>query len=360
METFTRIIGTGKYIPEQVITNESFLERTFFDENGNRFQKTNQEIINDLIKITGIHERRYVRDDQVTSDIAFLAAENAILSSTIDPESLDYIIVAHNFGDVPHLNPRSALVPNVASKVKQLLSIKNPATVAFDIPFGCPGWVQGMIIADSLIKTDGTKRIMVVGAETLSRVSDPHDRDSMIYADGAGAVILEAVQSENPIGIIGHAARTDALKHAQLLHMGSSYDPNYVGSETFLKMDGGAIYEYALNYVPLAVKECLEKAKIPLEQVSKLLIHQANEKMDEKILRNLFELYGKKRTEIPADIMPMTIRWLGNSSVATVPTLLDLLLKKELEGYSVKSGDILLFASVGAGMNINVLVYKMS
>lgn len=355
---YAKIIGTGKYIPEKIVTNDDFLQNSFFDENGKKFQKENQEIINDLEKITGIRKRRYIRNDQLNSDIAYAAAENALLSSTIDPETLDYIIVAHNFGDVPHLNPRSALVPSIASKVKQLLNIKNPNTVAFDILFGCPGWVQGMILADSLIKS-GAKRIMIIGAETLSRVSDPKDRDRMIYADGAGATILERIQSETPIGIIAHAARTDAKDHAQLLRMGISNDPDYQGVETFLKMEGGAIYEYALNYVPVLVKECLEKANIPLDQVKKLLIHQANEKMDEKILQRLFGLYDKKRKDIPADIMPMTIGWLGNSSVATIPTLLDMLLKKELEGHSVKSGDILIFASVGAGMNINVIIYRL-
>jgi 3-oxoacyl-[acyl-carrier-protein] synthase-3 len=355
---YTKIIGTGSYIPDEVVTNNKFFENIFFDENSKVFQKSNQEIINDLVKITGIHERRYICDDQVTSDIAYLAAEDALLSSVIDGETLDYIIVAHNFGDVSHVvNRQSVLVPNIASKVKHMLGIKNPYTVAFDILFGCPGWLQGMIIADSLIKT-GAKRIMVIGAETLSRVSDPHDRDSMIYADGAGATILETIQSENPVGIIGHKARTDAEKYAYLLRMGASYDPSYKGSEK-LKMDGGSIYEYALNYVPFTIKECLNKINCPLAEVKKILIHQANEKMDEKILRNLFGLYGKKKVEIPPDIMPMTISWLGNSSVATIPTLLDLIFKKEIKDHTVKSGDIILFASVGSGMNINVMIYKM-
>lgn len=355
---YTKIIGTGKYIPTNIIPNSHFQHHRFFDTGGLLIQKENTEIINDFEQITGIKERRYVNDDQVTSDIAYLAAENALFSSTTDPESLDYIIVAHNFGDVPHFNKRSALVPCLAAKVKQLLNIKNPKTVAFDIPFGCPGWLQGMIIADSLIKT-GAKRIMIIGAEALSRISDPHDRDSMIYADGAGATILEAVTNEEPIGILAHCTRSDTLHHAQLLRMGLSNNPNYQSLETFLKMDGSAVYEYALNHVPPLVKECLEKTEIPLEKVSKLLIHQANAKMDEKILQRVFGLYDKKRKDIPPDIMPMTIGWLGNSSVATIPTLLDLLLKKELEGHEVKSGDIIVFASVGAGMNINVCIYRM-
>lgn len=357
MQQFAKIIGTGKYIPERLIINNDFLEKKFFDDTGQGFQKTNQEIINDLIKITGIQERRYARENQLNSEIAFLAAENALISSTLDPESLDCIIVAHNFGDVAKGNTQSVLVPSISAKVKQLLGIINPSTVAFDILFGCPGWLQGIILADSLIKNEA-KRIMVIGAETLSRIYDPHDRDSMIYADGAGATILERTQCETPTGILACVARSDTKEHAQLLCMGPSYGPMH-NNALYLKMNGAAVYEYALKYVPIAVKECLEKANISLEQVKKILIHQANEKMDEKILRGLFELYGKKRKDIPADIMPMTIGQLGNSSVATIPTLLDLILKKELPGHEVASGDILLFASVGAGMNINAMVYKM-
>jgi 3-oxoacyl-[acyl-carrier-protein] synthase-3 len=356
--TFSTIMGTGKYIPPKKISNSSFLANEFFDATGKKFEKSNEEIISDFEQITGIKERRYVDDDQVTSDIAYLAAQNALSSSNIDPESLDCIIVAHNFGDVPHINRHSALVPNIAAKVKRLLNINNSKTKTYDIPFGCPGWLEGMILADSLIKT-GAKRIMVIGAETLSRISDPHDRDSMIYADGAGAVILEAVNSIEPTGILAHCTRCDALEYSQLLRMGISNNPNYQGLETFLKMDGSAVYEYALNFVPGLVKECLDKVDISLENVSKLIIHQANAKMDEKILQRLFGLYGKKRKDIPPDIMPMTIHWLGNSSVATIPTLLDLLLKNEFAGHSVKSGDIVVFASIGAGMNINVMIYKM-
>src|SRR5690606_26513792 len=130
-----------------------------------------------------IAERRYVTDGLVTSDIAYFAALSAIESAAIDKESLDYIIVAHNFGDVRHDNNRSDIVPSIASRVKQKLEIENPRTVAYDVTFGCPGWLQGIIQADYYIKSGDARRVLVIGAEVLSRVCDPHDRDSMLYAD---------------------------------------------------------------------------------------------------------------------------------------------------------------------------------
>ena len=196
----------------------------------------------------------------------------------------------------------------------------------------------------------------MVGSETLSRVCDPHDRDSLIYADGAGAAVFEARELEAPGGILAHAARSDTLEHARLLWMGSSYDAGETEDGLFLKMHGRKLYEYALTHVPPLVKASLDRAGVQLEGVRKLLIHQANAKMDEAILARLFSICGVE--EIPADIMPMTISWLGNSSVATLPTLLDLLLRGEIECHEVKTGDTVVFASVGAGMNVNSVVYR--
>ena len=238
-----------------------------------------------------------------------------------------------------------------------MLKIVNPKTIAYDIPFGCAGWVQGMIHVDCFIKTGETKRALVIGGETLSRISDPHDRDSMIYADGAGATIVEAVASKEPVGILSHAARSDTLEHAYMLWMDKSYNQNYEGDELFLKMKGRRLYEYALKTVPHVVKQSLDGAYLNIKDVKKVLIHQANEKMDEAILQRLFRLYGEK--EIPPGVMPMSISWLGNSSVATIPTLLDLLCKGKLNNHTWEKGNIIVFTSVGAGMNINSIVYKV-
>jgi len=270
-------------------------------------------------------------------------------------ESLDCIIVAQNLGDLSDDNRRSDMVPTIAARVKHRLRIRNPYTVAFDVPFGCPGWLHGMILANYYIQSGDAKKVLVIGAETLSRFSDPHDMDSMIYADGAGATLVEA--TEEDAGILAHVTRSDTFEEAYLLWIDKSYNPNLDGGSLFLKMHGHEIYKYAVKTVPEVVKQSLDKAGFTLTDVKKVLIHQANQKMDEAILKRLFKLYKIK--DIPEHIMPMTISWLGNSSVATLPTLFDLLQRGKLNNHKLHSGDIAVFASVGAGMNINSVVYRM-
>jgi len=347
------ITGTGSYIPSVKISNKDFLDHDFYGPDRIKLEKSNLDIIGKFEEITCINERRYVTNTLNASDIAFLSAEAAL--DGVDRESLDCIIVGQNVGDVRAGDTRSDIVPTVAARVKHRLGIANPYTVAFDALFGCPGWLHGMVVADYYIKSGDAKKVLVIGAETLSRVSDPHDRDSMIYADGAGATLIEATDKD--AGILSHVTRSDTLEHAYLLRMDRSYDPDHDGEGMFLKMDGHEIYRYAVKIVPQVVKESLDKIGLTLTDVKKVLIHQANQKMDEAILKRLFKLYRIR--DIPEHIMPMTISWLGNSSVATLPTMFDLLQRGKLDNHRLHSGDIAVFASVGAGMNINSVVYKM-
>lgn len=354
---YTRIIGTGSCLPPKIIKNSYFLGNEFYEPSQKKIQgKTNEEIIQKFKEITNIEERRYAGDDQVTSDLAVLAIEDACNSAGISADSLDFIIVGHNFGDIEEGNIRTDALPSLANKVKLKLNLKNPACFCHDIISGCPGWTQGMIVADAYIKSGFAKRGVVVGADVLSRISDPHDRDSMIYADGAGATIVEAIESDEPTGILAHSSRSDSVPHAGLLILGKSYNPDYNNDELLLKMIGHKLYIYAIKTVPGVVKQSIDKAKLQLGDIKKIFIHQANEKMDEAILSGVFKMYGEK--EIPEDIMPMSIRKLGNSSTATVPTLLDLVLKGKIEGHEVNKGDCTILCSVGAGMNINSIVYK--
>jgi 3-oxoacyl-[acyl-carrier-protein] synthase III len=347
------ITATGSYIPDHRVPNTHFLHHDFFDANGSRNPRPNPEIVNKLHEITGIQERRWARASISTSTMATRAAEAAL--EGLDRETLDYIIVAHNFGDVDPDSLRCDTVPAIAARVKHHLRIKNPYTVAFDLPFGCPGWLQGVITADYFIKSGDAKRVLVIGAENLARIADPHDIDSMIYSDGAGAALMEATDDE--AGIVSHLTRSDTYHHAFLLRMTKSYNPQRASDALYVKMDGHDIYKYAVKTVPLAVKKNLDDAGIGLAEVKKILIHQANEKMDAAIVKRLFDLYKVKT--VPADIMPMIISWTGNSSVATLPTLLDLILRDKLDGHRLGSGDIVVFASVGAGMNVNSMIYKM-
>jgi 3-oxoacyl-[acyl-carrier-protein] synthase-3 len=351
------IIGTGSYLPERAIPNSAFHDAEFYDPDGARLDAPAEAIVAKFEQITGIRERRYVGDELVTSDIAALAAERAVAAAGIDPESLDYVIVGHNFGDVTADNRRSELVPSLAARVKSRLGVDNPRTIAYDLPFGCPGWLQAVIQADYYLRSGDARRALVIGAEVLSRVCDPHDRDSMIYADGAGAVVLEARPSAEPVGILAHAARSDTIEHAFLLRMGGSCCPDLDGGGLYLKMDGHKVYEYAVTAVPTVVEECLAKAGLGVGEVAKILVHQANAKLDQAIVKRLLRAAGVRT---PAEeLVPMTVGWLGNSSVATLPTLFDLLSRGELDGHRVGAGDLIVFASVGAGMNANALAYRM-
>ncbi len=354
---YSVITGTGSNIPSKLVKNENFLDNEFYDSDGTRLEKSTQEIIDKFLEITTIAERHYISDHKVTSDLAYFAAIEAIKSANIDKEELDYIIVAHNFGDVKKENKRSDFVPSLAARVKYKLEIKNPGTVAYDITFGCPGWLQAVIQADYFIKSGDAKKILVIGAEALSRISDPHDRDCMLYADGAGAVVIEAKTSKIPVGILAHNTRSDTFLYSKMLHMDRSFNPDFEDKdELFLKMNGRKLYQYALETVPQAIKDALDKCNIQLNEISKVLIHQANGKMDDAILKRLYALYNT--VDLPENIMPMTVSFLGNTSVATLPTLLDLILKGKLEPHKINEGDLLVFASVGAGMNINALVYR--
>ncbi len=353
---YSIITGTGSYIPENIVKNTDFLNHVFYDALGNVIDKPPEEIIQKIEEITEIKERRYVNDDQVASDIAYLAALKALNAAKMDKETLDYIIVAHNFGDVRADTRQTDILPSLASRVKEKLGIKNHKTISYDATFGCPGWLQAIIHAVFFFKSGDARRALVIGTDTLSRLRDPYDRDSMIYADGAGAVIVEAVESEEPVGILSHAFRTDTDGNTYNLWMGKSNNPDCKSNELYIKMKGRKLYEYALKTVPVVVKESLDKAGVMLNNVKKVLIHQANAKMDDAILQRVFTIC--KEFKIPKLIMPMTISKLGNSSVATIPTMLNLILTGKLDGHTLESGNIVIFASVGAGMNINSIIYK--
>ncbi|MFD1601490.1 3-oxoacyl-ACP synthase III family protein [Flavobacterium artemisiae] len=348
-----KIIGTGSYIPTKSVSNTDFGDHVFLNEDGTPFGYPNEVVIKKFKGITGIENRRYADDNYNASDLAFFAAEKAIENANIDKETLDYIIFAHNFGDVKIGTNQTDILPSLATRVKNKLAIKNPKCVAYDILFGCPGWIEGVLQANAFLKSGMAKRVLVIGAETLSRVVDDHDRDSMIYSDGAGASVLELSTDES--GLLAYESATFASDEANFLFFGKSYNPDLDPDIKYIKMYGRKIYEFALSNVPCAMKSCLDKSGIGIEEVKKILIHQANEKMDEAIIERFYKLYDKTP---PKDIMPMSIHDLGNSSVATVPTLFDLILQGKIENHEINKGDVIIFASVGAGMNINAFVYR--
>jgi len=347
--------GSGSYIPEVEVENDRFIENPFCFDDGRRIQNDNTSVIEKFQEITGIRSRRYVHDDQSCSQIAAISASRAIESAKIDKETIDMIIVAHNFGDVIKGSNQTDIVPSIASRVKHILGIENENCVPYDLIFGCPGWIQGVIQAHMFIKCGEAKRCLIIGSEVLSRVVDPFDRDTMIFADGAGAVILEGLEEEHERGILAHATVSHTQEEMTYLSIGESFNRFGKDETKFIKMKGHKIYSYSLTQVPKAMKACMDKINLPIDAVNKILIHQANEKMDEAIIKRLYRLFGQK---VPENIMPMIIERLGNSSVATVPTLYDMIMRGELPKHQIKANDTLLLASVGAGMNINCIAYK--
>ena len=348
------ITGSGSYLPSIITRNDDFLEHNFLERDGSSLAYGNSTIIEKFTAITGIQERRYAQKEHKTSDLGFFAAEKAIQDAQIDKESIDYIIFAHNFGDLSQGKTQGDTLPSLATRVKHLLQIKNTSCVAYDMIFGCPGWVEGVIQAKAFIASGMAETCLVIGGETLSRVIDPNDRDSMIYADGAGATIIQKTSGKGRI--LAHASQTHANGEAYHLFFDKSYHPDSCPDTRYIKMYGRKVYEFACTHVPQAMKACLDKSEVAVDDIKKIFIHQANEKMDEAIIKRFYRLY--KKTPPPA-VMPMMIQETGNSSVATIPTLFDKVKRGQLEGHSISKGDHIMFASVGAGMNINAIVYQV-
>ena len=357
-QTRTVITGTGSFIPQNIKTNSDFVSQDFYGEDHERIAVPQNEIVEKFRDITGIEERRYADIEMNSSDMAAIAARKAIEDSGIDPETLDQIIVAHNFGNIVKNSIQSDSLPALSSRVKQSLGIRNPNCVAYDILFGCPGWIQGVIQADAFIKAGIAQKCLVIGTETLSRVIDIYDRDSMIFSDGAGATVIEAVpEADTQSGILATTVQSHCVDEAFYLHYGKSNFPESDPNIRYMKMKGRKVYEYAIKNVPLAMKACLDKCGLQVTDIKKFFLHQANEKMDEGFVKALYKLYGLR--EVPANIMPMSIHKYGNSSVATIPTLYDLVKHDLLEPHELEAGDIVMFASVGAGMNINAICYRV-
>jgi 3-oxoacyl-[acyl-carrier-protein] synthase-3 len=351
------ITGTGSYIPPFIQSNNDFAKQTFYSESHQPLRTPPGEVVEKFKQITGIGERRYTTDELNASDIGSLAAKAAITDSGIDPETIDQLIVAHNFGNVMKHTIQTDAVPSLASHIKHALGIRNANCIAYDILFGCPGWVQGVIQADAFFKAGIAKKALIIGTETLSRVLDMYDRDSMIFSDGAGAAIVEYKETgDNGQGLLSAAVQTHTLEEVDYINMGMSYYPDSDPHIRYIKMKGRKVYEYAMKYVPSAMKDCLEKSGVEIHELKKVFIHQANEKMDEGIIKRMYQLFGISKH--PENVMPMSIHWLGNSSVATIPTLYDLVRKEQVVSHKLYPGDVIMFASVGAGMNVNAVCYR--
>lgn len=350
------ITGSGHFLPPNVIDNTYFLQHEFYDEGGNRIEKPNSEIIEKFREITEIEERRYANKEMRNSEMAAIAGRNALDDAGVDQETLDYVMVATNYGDIDLGSQTVDIMPSISARVKHLMKIKNNQCKPYDMTFGCPGWIEALILSSQLIEAGIAKKILVIGSDMVSRAVDPHDRTAMIFADGAGAVVLEARESSEKVGVISHISIADNLEEMDYLSNGPSLKADFEGARRSVTMKGRKVYEYALRKVPAAIKRLIEQAGLDIDDIQKVLLHQANAKMDHAMVMRLFKLFGKNET--PEGVDPMTVQKFGNSSVATVPTMFDLIRKGELGDHRFEPKAHIIFASVGAGMSINALLYK--
>jgi 3-oxoacyl-[acyl-carrier-protein] synthase III len=353
----TKIIGTGTVLPGMIVKNEYFLDRIFYDKDGNKNEKPMEEVIEKLQAITSIEERRYVPFDQ--DSIPFMAetALKTIADAGLQINEIGGIIVAHNAGNMIVGHKAWHPVPNMAALLKNRINSTNHECFAYDVLFGCPGWVQGIVQAHQSIQMGEADNILVVGVEVASRLVDPHDLDSMIFADGCGACVVSKSDDDGGAGFISSATFSHANDDISSIYLAkSNNEPNMPGA-CYLHMNGKEVYKYATTWVPQVIKKALDKANMDVDDVDMFLFHQANGKMLAAFANNLAALYGKTNATFEGKI-PVIIQFTGNTSVATIPTMLDLIMKGQLEGYKIKAGDKVVFASVGAGMHCNAVVYQ--
>ncbi|MDP5140113.1 MAG: 3-oxoacyl-ACP synthase, partial [Spirosomaceae bacterium] len=247
-------------------------------------------------------------------------------------------------------------VPNMAALLKNRLQIANYECFAYDILFGCPGWLQGIIQANQAILAGDATNVLVVGIEVASRLLDPHDLDSMILADGCGAAIISKSENTEGKGVISYKTYSHAQEDLHCIYLAPSYNSE-ITLPTLFKMNGKDVYKYATQWVPRVIKDALDKANLDVSDIDMFLFHQANGKMLHAFANNLAKMYEIEGLNFD-DKIPTTIEFTGNTSVATIPTMLDLIKKENLKEYRIKDGDKVVFASVGAGMHCNAIVYQ--
>ncbi len=353
----TTISGTGATLPALVIKNDYFLNHQFYDIKGVKNPKPTAEIIEKLEAITGITERRYIPFDQDSIPLIVETALKVLKDANLTANDLSGIIVAHNAGNMTVGGKTFHPVPNLAACLKNGIDCTNHNCFAYDILFGCPGWVQALIQAHQAIICGEAEHILVVGLEVASRLLDPNDLDSMIFADGCGGGILSKTYEENSGGVISYATFSHSQEDLRIIYLDKSHNPENTTTNCYVHMNGKEVYKYATQWVPKVIEKALSKANLTIHDIDLFLFHQANAKMLEAISRNLGRLYEVENDFFDNKI-PRTIEFLGNTSVATIPTMLDLILKGQLGDFSIKKGQKVVFASVGAGMHCNALVYQ--
>ena len=327
MTIFARVAGTGSYLPEQRLTNQDLVER---------LAKTGLETSDEWIKTrSGIAARHFAADHELTSDLAVKAAQAALESAAITSEDLDLIILATSTPD--HLGG----FPSTACVVQDKLGA-HTACAAFDVQAVCAGFTYALAIADAFIRSGSYKKVLVIGAETFSRILDFQDRGTcVLFGDGAGAVVLEA---SNEPGILSTALHADGSQRDILCVPGRSSNGQVQGSP-FMTMDGQAVFRLAVKVLEQVAHEALEKAHLKAEQIDWLVPHQANIRIMEGTA---------KKMGMSMDKVIVTVHEHGNTSAASIPLALDV----GVRSGQIKRGQHLLLEGVGGGFAWGAAVLK--
>ncbi len=322
------IIGVGTYLPEKIVTN-SDLEKVV--------DTTNEWIYSR----TGIAERRVAKDDQATSDLAIIAAKKALEHAAIDAAEIDLIIVATITPDM--------IFPATASIIQEQLKAKKAA--AFDLSAGCTGFVYALSVANQFVATGAYDKVLVIGAETLTRIVDWQDRKTcVLFGDGAGAVVVGPV-NENE-GFLSFVLGSDG-SGAELLYMpagGSRKPPSLEtlsNKEHSLRMSGSDVFKFAVKIMGEAAAQALMKSGHKLEDIDFMIPHQANTRIIES---------AAKRLGLSMEKVFMNLDKYGNMSSASIPVALEEAYHNSL----LKKGDLVVFVGFGAGLSWGACALKWS
>ena len=308
--TWSRIVGTGSYLPSRVMTNDEFARRL----------DTSDEWIRER---TGIRQRHIAEKSQASSDLALEASRRALDSAGMRADEIDLIVVATSTPDY--------VFPSTACLLQSKLGVKGSA--AFDLQAVCSGFVYALATADQFIRGGMHKKALVVGAEVFSRILDWNDRGTcVLFGDGAGAVVLAA--SDKP-GIHASVLRADG-SHAGILSVPGNVCGGAIVGSPFLKMDGQAVFKFAVRVLEESARETVAAARMALEEVDWLIPHQANVRILEATARKL---------GLPREKLVVTVDHHGNTSAASVPLALD----EYVRNKRIKPGDRVLMQGVGGG-----------
>jgi 3-oxoacyl-[acyl-carrier-protein] synthase-3 len=308
---YSRIVGTGSYLPKQVVTNADFAKRGL---------DTNDAWIRER---TGIAQRHIAEKDQTSSDLALAASRNALQAADLQPGDIDLIIVATSTPDY--------VFPSTACLLQAKLGIKGGA--AFDVQAVCSGFVYALATADAFIRGGMHKKALVVGAEVFSRILDWSDRGTcVLFGDGAGAVVLAA--SDKP-GVHASILRADG-SHAGILNVAGNVSGGTIVGTPFLKMDGQAVFKFAVRVLEESARETVAAARMELDDIDWLIPHQANVRILEATA---------KRLGLPRERLAVTVDHHGNTSAASVPLALD----EYVRSGKIRAGQRVLLQGVGGG-----------